>query len=320
MCNFLIYQADFPLLSPKEGVTCVRAFYGTEDPLSAQKWLANFIHWADQHNLSTMNMLKYAVTALFGDARDWFQGLGEVATWRDFWFLFREKFLQETAIWTGTIVLDLLQTKQKNSLAICVNILYIHPISHKQHFVHGLADFYDSHSTFKIANTLSDAGTRCNPYRLYFSATVKDKISQVGIGGMLWSPTGGFKWHLLSQSLNLEEFKQLATYEALIAGLNAAFNLGVRHIIACGQPEDLTRIITEVHTHLRSSKSFKIRRSNTQSSNTQFRIKNISVASSCLFSGCYNAYHSLITIQVSLHLGCCVYYCVSKLNNSVHQF
>ena len=86
-------------------------------------------------------------------------------------------------------------------------------------------------------------------------------MSQVGIGGMLRSPTAGFKWHLVSQSLNLEEFKQLSTYEALIAGLNAAFNLGVRHIMACGQPEDLTRIITEVHTHLRSSNSFKIRRS-----------------------------------------------------------
>lgn len=112
MCNCFIYQVDFPLLSPKEGAIIVRAFYGTEDPLSAQKWLTNFIHWADQHNLSTMNMLKYAVTALFGDAREWFQGLGEVATWRDFWFLFREKFLQETALWTGTIALDLLQTKK----------------------------------------------------------------------------------------------------------------------------------------------------------------------------------------------------------------
>lgn len=111
MCNCLMNQVDFPVLSPKEGAMWIRAFYGTEDPLSAQKWLTNFIHWADQHNLSTMNMLKYAVTALFGDARDWFQGLGEVATWRDFWFLFREKFLQETAIWTGTIVLVLLQTK-----------------------------------------------------------------------------------------------------------------------------------------------------------------------------------------------------------------
>lgn len=133
------------MLSPKEGAIIVWAFYGTEDPLSAQKWLTNFIHWAHQHHLSTMNMLNYAVAALVGDARDWLQGLGEVATWRDFWFLFREKYLQETAIWTGIIfVLDLLQAILQSIVLFYTSIrLFISYI-----IVHGLAHVYDSHFAF----------------------------------------------------------------------------------------------------------------------------------------------------------------------------
>lgn len=114
----LVYNVDFPLQERAYDIV-IDPFYGDEKPLQSEQWLTNYVHWANQHQLSIDEKLAYVATALFQDAHAWFEGLRKINTWKEFWFLFREKYLQDLVIWSGTLPLNFLNEPQQHSYWFC---------------------------------------------------------------------------------------------------------------------------------------------------------------------------------------------------------
>lgn len=92
---------------PALGDIIIFPFIGEENPKLAAKWISSFVKWAISEKLNAEQQHWCASAALFGSASDWCMKMHlERATWEEFYFLFREKYVNKILEWPGILLLQ----------------------------------------------------------------------------------------------------------------------------------------------------------------------------------------------------------------------
>lgn len=92
---------------PALGDIVIFPFFGEENPKSAAKWISSFVKWALSEKLNAKQQHSCASAALFGSASTWCTKMHlERATWEEFYFLFREKYVNKILEWPGILLLQ----------------------------------------------------------------------------------------------------------------------------------------------------------------------------------------------------------------------
>jgi hypothetical protein len=89
----------------RENDIIVSRFSGIGD---AERWLATFCNWGSQESLSGNRRLSCVLAAMTNNASTVFGNSPErIETWRNFLYLFREKYLGHKKPWSGALFCDL---------------------------------------------------------------------------------------------------------------------------------------------------------------------------------------------------------------------
>lgn len=92
---------------PALGDIIIFPFFGEENPKVAAKWISSFVKWALSEKLNAEQRHLCASAALFGSASNWCTKMHlERATWEEFYFLFREKYVNKILEWPGILLLQ----------------------------------------------------------------------------------------------------------------------------------------------------------------------------------------------------------------------